>query len=175
MKVHTQWTHSDVWSQLATTPVWSFIIEDWQNAKTRWNSDRRVIYNPTPCIHSRHRAIHHRGVSYGSEGTRPLWRCHPARIEYFFVGLCSLQYRIFWNVSFFCQTLYCWLERQSIVLLGAYLSVQSLDYPTCRTKYCWHSVDAHFPKGVTYISCTVSDETADMTLYMNSWLIMTPS
>jgi hypothetical protein len=84
MQVHTQWTHSDVLSQLATTPEWSFKIGDWQNAKRQWNSDRRAIYNATRCIDARSGVILHWCVSDCSDRARPLWRSHSARTESFF-------------------------------------------------------------------------------------------
>jgi len=84
MQARTQWTHTDVFSQLATTPEWSFKIGDRQNAKRQWNSDRRAIYNATRCFDAGRGVIRHRGVSDGSYGARPVWRSHSARTEYFF-------------------------------------------------------------------------------------------
>jgi len=84
MQARTQWTHSNILSQLATTREWSFKIGDWPNAKRQWNSERRAIYNATRCIDSRCGVIRHRGVSDGSDGARPLWRSHSTRTEYFF-------------------------------------------------------------------------------------------
>jgi len=84
MQACTQWTHSDVLSQLATTPEWSFKIGDRQNAKRQWNSDRRATYNATRSIAAGRGVIRHRGVSDGSDGARPLWPSHSARTEYFF-------------------------------------------------------------------------------------------
>jgi len=86
MQARTQWTHSDVLSQLATTREWSFEIGDRQNAKRQWNSDRRAIYNARCCIDAGRGVIRHRGVSDGSDRVRPLWRSHSARTEYFFAN-----------------------------------------------------------------------------------------
>jgi hypothetical protein len=84
MQARTQRTQSDVWSQLATTPEWSFTIGDRQNEKKRWNSDQRAIWNSTRWIDAGRRVIRHWGVSDGSDGARPLWRSHSARTEIFF-------------------------------------------------------------------------------------------
>ena len=81
MQACTQWTHSDVWSQLATTPECLFKIGDSQREKKWRNGDRRAICNVTRGIDARHWVIRHRGVSAGSDGARPLWRSHPARTE----------------------------------------------------------------------------------------------
>jgi len=83
-----------------------------------------------------------------------------------FCWLCSLPYRLFWDPGFsFCR-LYFGLERWLIVLLWTHVSAKCLDYLICKTKICWHSVDAHFHDGVTHISCTVSDEKTARTSYM---------
>jgi len=87
MQARTQWTHSDVLSQLATTREWSFKIGDRQNAKRQWNTDRRAIYNVTHCIDAGRWVFRHRGVSDGSDGARPLWWSHSARTEYFFADV----------------------------------------------------------------------------------------
>jgi len=84
MEVRTQWTHSDVWSQLATTPEWSFKIGDRQNEKKRWNPDQRAIWNATCWIDAGRGVIRHWGVSDSSDGARPLWRSHSAGTEIFF-------------------------------------------------------------------------------------------
>jgi len=39
--------------------------------------------------------------------------------------------------------------------------------PNMQDTNCWYLVDAHFHDGVTYLSCTVFDEKASITLYMN--------
>jgi len=67
IQARTQWTHSDVWSQLATTPEWSFKIGDRQNKKKRWNSGQRAIWNATHWIDAGRGVICHRGVSDGSD------------------------------------------------------------------------------------------------------------
>jgi len=91
MQACTQWTHSDVWSQLATTPECLFKIEDRDSKKKRRNSDRRVIWNVMHGIHAGRVLIRHRGVSDSSDGARPLWRSHSARTEMFFAdGIQSL-------------------------------------------------------------------------------------
>jgi len=87
MQAGTQSTHSNVLSQLATAPEWSFKIGDRQNAKRQWISDLRAIYNATRCIDAGRGVIRHRGVSDGSDGVRPLWRSHSARMEYFFADV----------------------------------------------------------------------------------------
>jgi len=63
----------------------------------------------------------------------------------------------------------------AIVLLCGHLSAQSLNYPICKTKYCWRSVDTQFHDGVMYMSCTVSNEKAATTSYMNYYHIVTLS
>ena len=84
MQACTQWTHSDVWSQLATTPECLFTIGDRQSEKEWRNSDRRAICNATRGIDTGRWQIRLRGVSDGSDRARPLWRSHSARTEMFF-------------------------------------------------------------------------------------------
>jgi len=83
MQGHTWWTHSDVWSQLAPIPVGSFKIGDRQSEKTQCNSDQRVICHATRGIDTGRSLISHWGVSYCSDGTRPLWRSCSAWTEMF--------------------------------------------------------------------------------------------
>jgi hypothetical protein len=71
MHACTQWTHSDVWSQLAPTPECLFKIGDRQSEKNRWNSDWRAICNATRGIETGCGVIRHRGVSDGSDGAIP--------------------------------------------------------------------------------------------------------
>ena len=84
MQVFTQWTDSDVWSQLATTPECLFKIGDRQSVKKWRNGDRRAICDTTRGLDAGHGVNRHRGVSDGSDGARPLWRSHSARTEMFF-------------------------------------------------------------------------------------------
>jgi len=63
--------------------------------------------------------------------------------------------------------LYYGLYRRSIVPLWAHMPGQCLDYPIHKTTNIWHSIDAHFHDGVTYMSCTVSVEKAAIPSYMN--------
>jgi len=84
MQVCTQWTHSDVWSQLATTPEWLFKIGDRQSKKKRWNGDRRAICDATRGLDAGRGVIRQWGVSDGSDRARPLWQSHSARTEIFF-------------------------------------------------------------------------------------------
>jgi len=87
MQACTEWTHSDVWSQLAPTPEWLFEIGNRQSAKKRRNGDRRAICNALRGIDAGRRLIRHRGVSDDSEGARPLWRSHSAQTEMFFADV----------------------------------------------------------------------------------------
>jgi len=87
MKACTQWNHSDVWSQLATTPECLFKVGDRQSEKKRRNGDRRAICNSTRGIDAGRVVIHHRGVSDGSDGARPLWRSQSAQTEMFFADV----------------------------------------------------------------------------------------
>jgi len=91
MQARTRWTHSDVWSQLATMPECSLNIADRQSAKNRWNCDRWAMCNTTCCIDSGHGVIHHQGVSDGSNRAHPLWHSHSARTEMFFVDVYVIQ------------------------------------------------------------------------------------
>jgi len=84
MQACTEWTHSDVWSQLATKPECLFKIWDRQSEKKQRNGDRRAICNATRGFDAGHGVIRHRGVSDGSDGAHPLWRSHSARMEMFF-------------------------------------------------------------------------------------------
>ena len=83
----TQWTHSDVWSQLATTPQCSFTIGYRQSQKKWGNCDRRAICNATRRFGAGRGVVCHRGGSDGSDGARPLWRSHSARTEMFFADV----------------------------------------------------------------------------------------
>ena len=67
MQACTQWTHSDIWSQLATTPECSFKIGERQSGKKWQNGDRRVICDPTRGVDTGRGVICHRGVSDGSD------------------------------------------------------------------------------------------------------------
>jgi len=103
MQACTQWTHSDVSSQLPTTPECIFKIGDQQSEKKLRNCDRRAICNATRGIDAGHGVIRHRGISDGSDGARPLWRSHSARTEMFFADQrCVLTYRLSTSVSV-CQ------------------------------------------------------------------------
>jgi len=84
MQACTQWTHSDVWSQLATTPECLFKVGGRQSEKKRWNGDRRPICSSTCGIDAGRGVIRHRGVSDSSDGARPLWRSQSAQTEKFF-------------------------------------------------------------------------------------------
>ena len=80
--------------------------------------------------------------------------------------ICRLRHRWFCNQCFsFCE-LYFRLQRRSIVLLWAQISIQCLVYPIYKTEDCWRSVDAHFQDGVKNILCTVLAEKGAITLYM---------
>jgi len=84
MQACTQWTHSDIWSQLATMPQCLFEIGDRQSEKKRWNGDQRAICDAPHGLDARRGVIRHRGVSDGSDGARPLSRSHSARTDMFF-------------------------------------------------------------------------------------------
>ena len=102
MQACTQRTHSDVLSQLATTPEWSFKIGDRQNAKNQWNRDRRAIYNATHCIGAGRGVIRRWGVSDGTDWARPLWRSQSSRTELF------LLMNVYWLSSTVAPTAYLW-------------------------------------------------------------------
>jgi hypothetical protein len=87
MQACTQWTHSDVWSQLATTPGCLVKVGERQSEKKRRNGDRRAICNSTRGIDVGRGVIRHRGVSDGSDGARPLWRSQSAQTEMFFADV----------------------------------------------------------------------------------------
>ena len=87
MHAYTQWTHSDVWSQLATTPECLFNITDRQSKKKWGNGDWRAIYNATRRIDAWRGVYCHRGVSDVPDGARPLWCSHSARIEIYFADV----------------------------------------------------------------------------------------
>jgi len=83
----TEWTHSDVWSPLATTPQCSFTIGYRQSQKKWQNCYRRAIWNATNHFGAGHGVVCHRGGSDGSGGARPLWRSHSAWTEMFFADV----------------------------------------------------------------------------------------
>ena len=82
----TQWTHSDVCSQLAITPECLFIIGDRQSEKKRRNGNQRAICSATRSIDAGCGVMRHRGVSDGSAGAHPLWCSYSARTEMFFAN-----------------------------------------------------------------------------------------
>jgi len=84
MQACTQWTHSDAWSQLPTTPECLFKIGDRESEKKLRNCNGRAICNATRGIDAGRGVIRHRGVPDGSDGARPLWRSHSARTDMFF-------------------------------------------------------------------------------------------
>jgi len=84
MAACTQWTHSDVWLQLATTPEWLCNTGDRLNEKARWNSNWRVLSNVTRCIDAGCGVIHHTGVSDWSYRVHLLQRSHSAWTEFCF-------------------------------------------------------------------------------------------
>jgi len=84
MQACTEWTHSDVWSQLATTIECLFKIWDRWSEKKHRNGDRRAVCNATRGIDDGRGVICHRGVSDGSDGVSPLWWSHSAQTEMFF-------------------------------------------------------------------------------------------
>jgi len=67
MQAHSQRTHSDVWSHLATTPECLFKIGDRQSEKNLLNDDRRVIFNATRGIETGRGVTRYMGVSDGSD------------------------------------------------------------------------------------------------------------
>jgi len=74
-------THSEVWSQLATTPQCQFTIGYRQSKKKRRNRDRSAICNAKHGIGTGRRVICHRGVSDSTDRAHPLCRSHSARTE----------------------------------------------------------------------------------------------
>jgi len=92
MQAHTQWTDSDIWSQLATKPEYSFKIVDRRSEKKRWNSDSRVICNVTRGIEAGRAVILHSGAYDASDRVSPLWQSHSARMEIFFADVVEAQY-----------------------------------------------------------------------------------
>jgi hypothetical protein len=84
MHTHTQWTHSDAWSQLATMPGWSFKIGGRQNEKIRGNSAQRAICNATRWIDVGRRVLCHWGIFDRSDRVHPLWWSHSAQTELYF-------------------------------------------------------------------------------------------
>jgi len=96
MQAWTQRTHSDVWSQMATTPECLFKIGDQQSEKKQRNGDRRAICNATSGIDGGHAVIRHRGVSDGSDRVRPLWRSYSARTEIFLADVLTVTCLTIW-------------------------------------------------------------------------------
>jgi len=80
----TQWSHSDIWSPLATTTQCSFTIGYRQSEKKQWNCDHRAICTAMRGIGAGRGVICQRGDSDGSGGAHPLWHSHPTRTEMFF-------------------------------------------------------------------------------------------
>jgi len=108
-------THSDLWSQLATTLQFSFTVV--YRSREKWHHcDRRAICNVTRGIGAGRRVICHQGVSEGSDGARPLWRS-PSTL--------TQPFRLDRNV-------FCWCSRMSCMY----------QYHCCElhyTSHCWYS------------------------------------
>jgi len=85
MQEHTQWTHSDISSQLATTPECSFEIGVRQREKNWWRCNRRVICDATHGTDTGRGVISHWGVSDGSDRAYPLWWRHSTWTDICFV------------------------------------------------------------------------------------------
>jgi len=102
-------------------------------------------------------------LSNDSNWSRSLIR-HPAIT---FGILFRLRYRVFSNHCVSHGDLCFRLLRRSIVRWRAEISTRCLDFPTYKTRHCWHSTDTHSQDGVTKLSCTVLAEKAASTLYMN--------
>ena len=102
MQACTQWTHSDVLSQLATTPECLLNIGEQQSEEKQWNGDRRAICDATRDPDAGRGVIRHRGVSDGSDGARRISRCHSARTEKSFAngGKMFKNKPNYWNLEF---------------------------------------------------------------------------
>jgi len=101
MQAHTQRTHSDLWSHLATMPECSFKIGDLQSEKKQWNRDLRAICNQTRDIDAGRRVIRHQGISHGPDRARPLWHRHSAQTEIFFADANVLTFSKTFSASLF--------------------------------------------------------------------------
>jgi len=118
MQERTQWTHSDVWSQLPTTPECSLKIGEWQSEKKRRNCDRRAICNGMGGIEAGRGVIHHRGVLDSSDGAilprrkyfllmvefnlmavNPMIECFPR--DFFSDSCHSLESSVYYSAPFF--------------------------------------------------------------------------
>ena len=142
MHAFTQWTHSDLWSQLAPTPECLFKIGDWQSEKNRWNSDWRAICNATRGIETGCGVIRHRGVSDGSDGACPLWRSLSVRTEIFFAdavdGVTSSYYlNSFYPANFTTKTKSSF--HQSICLAKACIQPSMWSNISFYTVITWFS------------------------------------
>jgi len=89
MQACTQWTHSNLWSQLAPTQECSFKIRGRQSKKKSRNGDRRVIGNATCRTHPGRRVLCLGGVSDGFDGACPLWSSYSALTEMYFGDVIS--------------------------------------------------------------------------------------
>jgi hypothetical protein len=100
----TQWTHSDVWSQLATMLQCSFTIGYRQSEKKPQNCDQRVICNAMCGIGTGHRVIWHQGDSDGSDGALSLWWSQSTRTEMFFADVAYHWWHFpFWKMPSWCS------------------------------------------------------------------------
>jgi hypothetical protein len=130
MQACTQWTHSNVWSQLATTPECFFKVGGRQSEKKRRNGDRKAICNSTHGIDAGCGVICHRGVSDGSDGARLLWRSQSAQTEMCFAdgGYCVAQ-----NCRCVEESCRTWMEDR----VGTIMSGNSWSYMGSNWVCCW--------------------------------------
>ena len=85
-----EWTHSDVWSQLATTRHCSITIRYWQSEKRQRNSHGRALSTATRCIGAEPRVFCHLSIFDGYGWAGPPGQSHSARTEMLFANACLL-------------------------------------------------------------------------------------
>jgi len=115
-----------------STPECSFKIGHRQSEKKRWNCDGRAICNATRGIDAGRGVCHHRGVSAGSDGARPLWQSHPARTEIFFADVLKI------HKVLFC---YCAISIRHYIFWVPVLFPKHFMIPCC---YCQRLVFQHW-------------------------------
>ena len=74
-----QFTHSDVWSELAITPERSFNIGEKHKKMIQWHSDRWAICKVTHGIEAGRGVIVQRGVCNRCDAAHPIWQSHSAQ------------------------------------------------------------------------------------------------
>jgi len=138
MQACTRWTHSDVWSQLATRPECLFRIGVRQSEKKQRNGDQWAICNATCDIDARWGEIRH--LDHGC-----LWRHWQS------ASTLTQPFHLDGNVCFWCHrsTCYCLLTilsfngkcpsffNRQVIVMGYYWRSSLREYNCLHERCCY--------------------------------------